>query len=304
VVATQRNPLEGREAFTGANPALLGGGAFDDVSVNFHAAYAGRTVLIRFRYGFGWDEFDPAWLYELDTVAVTGTTNHPFLTNVNDRRLCVPIPSAGDDQTVAERSQATLHGSAPDLSGWPVSVRWVQLAGPAATLSDLNSLTPTFTAPDVPADTQLTFQLEATGVHGTRTALTHVLVQDVNRPPVAVISGGGSVQTGGSVSLSGSGSSDPDGDAITYRWSQTAGPSGSFSNATAANTTFTAPNSAGSVTITLTVTDAKGLAGTATTTVTVNKKEDSGCSSTGTPASAVALLIVGAFFLVRRRRTA
>jgi MYXO-CTERM domain-containing protein len=58
------------------------------------------------------------------------------------------------------------------------------------------------------------------------------------------------------------------------------------------------------VTIGLTVTDAKGLSNTATTTLTVNAKEDSGCSSTGTPASAIGLLIVGAFLLARRRRTA
>ena len=102
------------------------------MSVNFHGAYAGKTVLIRFRYGFGWDEFDPAWLYELDNVALTGATNHPFLTDVNDRRICVPTPDAGADQTVAERTEATLHGVAPDLSGWPVSVRSIQLSGPAA----------------------------------------------------------------------------------------------------------------------------------------------------------------------------
>jgi MYXO-CTERM domain-containing protein len=236
---------------------------------------------------------------------LAGITNHPFLSDVADRALCVPIANAGPDQTVPERTQATLHGSAPDLTVETVTVHWTQTDGPAVTLSDATSLTPTFTAPDVPADTQLTFRLDATGQNGTKSSVTHVLVQDVNRPPVAAITGGGgSVQTGGAVSLSGSGSSDPDGDAITYKWSQTAGPSGSFSSSTAANTTFTAPNSAGSVTITLTVTDAKGLTGTATTTVTVNKKDEGGCNSTGTPASAVALLVVGAFFLVRRRRTA
>jgi large repetitive protein len=307
VVATQRNPLEGREAFTGANPALLGGGLFDDVSVNFHGAYAGKTVLIRFRYGYGWFEFDPAWLYELDTVALTGITNHPFLTDVGDQGICVPIPDAGPDQTVPERTQATLHGAAPDLSGSPVTVQWVQTSGPTATLSDATSLTPTFTAPDVPADTQLTFRLDATGANGTRSAVTHVLVQDVNRAPVAAISGSSTVQTGGSVSLSGSGSSDPDGDTLTYQWSQTGGPSGHFNGGTtSATATFVAPSSAGTVTIGLTVTDAKGLSNSASKSVTVNApaKDEGGCNSTGTPASAVGLLVVVAFLLVRRRRTA
>lgn len=308
VAPNQRNPLEGRDAFTGANPGLVAGTSlFDDVSVNFHRAYAGKTVLIRFRYGFGWDEFDPAWLYELDNVKLTGTINHPFLTSVADRRICVPTPTAGADQTVPERTPAGLHGVANDLSGWPVSVRWVQLAGPAVTLSDPTSTSPTFTTPDVPADTELIFQLEATGIHGTRTAVTHVLVQDVNRAPVAVIGGGGgTVQTGATVSLNGSGSSDPDGDTLTYKWSQTGGPAGSFTGGTtSASTTFVAPSSGGSVTIGLTVTDAKGLTNTASTSLTVNApKEDKGCSSTGTPASGLGLLFVGAFLLARRRRTA
>ncbi|HET9157327.1 MAG TPA: PKD domain-containing protein, partial [Myxococcaceae bacterium] len=308
VVATQRNPLEGRHAFTGANPALFDQNdpdGFDDVSVNFHAAFAGKTVVIRFRYGFGWVEFDPLWQYEVDNVALTGITNHPFLSDVPDRSICVPIPSAGEDQTVPERTQATLHGAAPDLNGTPVTVHWVQTSGPAATLSDATSLTPTFTAPDVAADTQLTFRLDATGANGTRSAVTHVLVQDVNRPPVAAIAGNDTVQTGGSVTLNGSGSSDPDGDALTYAWSQTSGTSGSFTGSTtAASTTFVAPSSAGTVTIGLTVTDSKGLTSTTSKTLTVNAKDDGGCNSTGTPASAIGLLIVGAFLLVRRRRTA
>jgi MYXO-CTERM domain-containing protein len=218
----------------------------------------------------------------------------------------VPIPDAGADQTVAERTQATLHGAAPDLSGSPVTVQWVQTSGPTATLSDPASLTPTFTAPEVPADTQLTFRLDATGTNGTRSAVTHVLVQDVNRAPVAAISGNDTVQTGGSVSLSGSGSSDPDGDALTYQWSQTGGPAGHFTGATtSATATFVAPSTAGTVTIGLTVTDAKGLSNAASKSVTVNApKDEGGCNSTGTPASAVGLLIVVAFLLVRRRRTA
>ena len=68
-----------------------------------------------------------------------------------------------------------------------------------------------------------------------------------------ITGGGGSVKTGASVSLNGSGSSSPDGDAITYKWAQTGGPSGTFSGTTAANTTFTAPSRRRTVTIGLMV---------------------------------------------------
>jgi len=310
VTPNERNPLEGRDAFTGGNPALFDqndADGFDDVSVNFHGAYAGKTVLIRFRYGYGWTEFGPQWLYELDTVALTGITNHPFLTDVVDRGLCKPIANAGPDQTVPERTQATLHGSAPDLQLEQSTQHWVQTGGPAVTLSDATSLTPTFTAPDVAADAQLTFRLDATGQNGSTSSVTHVLVQDVNRPPVASITGNSSVQTGGTLSLSGSGSSDPDGDTITYAWSQTSGPAGSFTGGTtSATTTFVAPSTAGNVTIGLTVTDSKGLSNAASKSVSVSApapKDEGGCNSTGTPASAIAALVVGVFFLARRRRS-
>jgi MYXO-CTERM domain-containing protein len=94
---------------------------------------------------------------------------------------------------------------------------------------------------------------------------------------------------------------------ITYQWSQTSGPAGSFTGGTtSATATFVAGSTAGNVTIGLTVTDAKGLSNAASKSVTVSApapKDEGGCNSTGTPASALAALLVGVFFLARRRRT-
>jgi hypothetical protein len=155
--SNQRNPLEGREAFTGVSP-LLGGGtfAFDEVSANFHAAFAGKTVLVRFRYGSPFDQFDTQWLYELDDVTVSGVTEHPFLEDVTDQAICVPIPDAGPDQEVNEQSVATLHGAATDLAG-PVTHTWTQLDGPAVALGRCLELPPTFTAPLGRSGPPLTF---------------------------------------------------------------------------------------------------------------------------------------------------
>lgn len=68
-----------------------------------------------------------------------------------------------------------------------------------------------------------------------------------NQAPVAD-AGQNMVVTGAStVQLDGTGSSDPDGDALGYSWTQTAGPAVALSDPAAAQPTFTAPDVSGDV---------------------------------------------------------
>jgi peptidoglycan-associated lipoprotein len=71
------------------------------------------------------------------------------------------------------------------------------------------------------------------------------------------------VEPGGTTNLSAT-ATDPDGDPLTFLWSA---PQGTFSNANALNTIFTAPNVEGNIPVTLTVSDNRG--GTATSTITI-----------------------------------
>ncbi|MBN1878047.1 MAG: tandem-95 repeat protein [Anaerolineae bacterium] len=75
----------------------------------------------------------------------------------------------------------------------------------------------------------------------------------VNHAPVADAGGDQSVQPGTAVTLDGGGSTDPDGDALTYLWQQTGGVAVDFTP-TLSRTTFIAP-APGPLTFTLTVTD-------------------------------------------------
>jgi peptidoglycan-associated lipoprotein len=63
---------------------------------------------------------------------------------------------------------------------------------------------------------------------------------------------------------------DPDGDAVTYKWSA---PQGSFSPADAAATTWTAPAQTGNVPVTVTAADTRGGNATATATLQVVRRE-------------------------------
>jgi len=71
-----------------------------------------------------------------------------------------PAVDAGDDFAVNEGADAELQGSVTDPDS-TVTVSWTQTAGPAVALSDSSVLNPSFTAPDVTADTALTFRLTA-----------------------------------------------------------------------------------------------------------------------------------------------
>lgn len=118
------------------------------------------------------------------------------------------------------------------------------------------------------------------------TAVTHPVPVDVpriryqlmtrrvgNSPPVA---DAGPDQIGvapGQVILNGSGSRDPEGDALTFQWQQISGPSVALSGANAAAAAFTAATNQ-SYSFRLTVTDTQGMSDTDTVTVTTRGISD------------------------------
>jgi len=82
-----------------------------------------------------------------------------------------------------------------------------------------------------------------------------------NRAPLANAGADQSVKTMETVTLDGTGSTDPDGDTpLTCQWAQTAGTSVALDDPTAGTPTFTAPSDPGSLTFSLVVRDSLGLA--------------------------------------------
>ena len=91
-----------------------------------------------------------------------------------------------------------------------------------------------------------------------------ITVNETNRAPVANAGGPYTGSVGTAISFNGSGSSDPDGDALTYAW--TFGDASTGSGATPSH----AYAATGTYTVSLTVTDPGLLTGTASTTATIS----------------------------------
>jgi hypothetical protein len=169
-----------------------------------------------------------------------------------------PVADAGTDFSIREQKTASLDGTAsadPDALD-NITFNWTAPVG--ITLDDPTSATPSFTTPPVTVDTDYIFTLEVTDGAETDDATVTVTVTE-NKAPVADAGENQKVYSDNLVTLNGTGSTDPDGDVLTYSWTAPAGIT--LTNPGTAKPTFTAPKIDGQedYTFTLVVTDDLGL---------------------------------------------
>ncbi|MEY2943251.1 MAG: Chitinase precursor [Pseudomonadota bacterium] len=179
-------------------------------------------------------------------IGSDGTSNSaPDSVDITVPANSTPLSNAGPDATVQGGALVTLDGRASaDGDGDPLTYSWVQASGPSVTLAQATSARPSFTAPvgGIAAQT-LVFNLMVSDGVIASVADSVTITVNPNGPPVANAGPDqGPINTGASVVLNGSASTDPDGNALTYRWTQISGPTATLSNANAANPTFIAPN--------------------------------------------------------------
>ena len=181
-----------------------------------------------------------------------------------------PIANAGPNQTVNAGTLVTLDGShSTNPSGvGTLTYSWQFTSRPVGTSTILNNWWTV--SPNFVADVQGNFVITLTVSNGTASSSASVTVSTLNSAPVANAGPNQTVPLGSSVTLNGSGSSDVDGDPLTYQWSLITRPGGSAATLSGANTvspTFVV-DQPGSYTAELWVNDGHGNIASANVTIT------------------------------------
>ena len=180
-----------------------------------------------------------------------------------------PVLTAGptaSPTTIGSQQSVNLTVTASDADGDPLSYAWTQTpTSPAGTFTNTTVANPSWTAPKVTVDTAFTFRVTVSdGKGGSATGTISVNVTaPVNRNPTlsqAPQASPSSVTGSAPVQLSVT-ATDPDGDPLTYAWTQTpASPAGSFSSTSTTNPTWSSPvvSTAQRFTLKVMVTDGQG----------------------------------------------
>jgi hypothetical protein len=162
-----------------------------------------------------------------DTVAIS-TQNSP------------PVADAGPNQTVSVKSTVTLNGSgSSDVDGDPLTYAWSFTSRPTGSKTTL--VNPTVVNPNFVVDLPGVYVVQLIVNDGkVNSAPATVTISTQNSPPVADAGPDQTVVVTQQVTFDGSGSTDVDGDSLTYAWSFTSRPTGS--KATLVNPTAVNPN--------------------------------------------------------------
>ena len=180
-----------------------------------------------------------------------------------------PVVFAGDDVIVVEFQGVTLTGVAQDPDGTVDTILWTQTVGPAVTLSNNGVQIITFDAPDVNANTLLTFAFTATDNEGAEvTDTVDVQVIAFNQQPIVNAGSDQNVAAGVQVNLVAT-SQDPDGQVASQLWEQTSGAAVALTGADTERASFTAPSAASDSALTFSFTATDNLGATATDTVDI-----------------------------------
>jgi chitodextrinase len=203
--------------------------SFTQIATTTQTAYSHTGLTASTSYTFRVRAYDNAGNhsgYSNTVSASTAAVNLP------------PTAHAGPDQTVWTNTLVTLDGSAStDSEGASLTYAWTQTEGPLVGLSDPSAIKPVFT-PNLAG----TFKFSLIVSDGTNISQPDVVLIIANEPantvPTANAGPDQTVLVGSVVVMDGSKSLDPDGDPLTYLWTQVSGPVVLLQNATSSQPSF------------------------------------------------------------------
>ena len=202
-----------------------------------------------------------------------------------------PIANAGSAQSVVTGSAVTLNGAnSSDANGDSLTYLWTITSKPSNSLASLSSSTavnPTFTA-DIAGSYVVSLNVNDGFLSSVSSNIT-ITAATNNIAPVANAGSAQNVVVGATTTLNGSGSSDANGDTITYAWSFVSKPASSsaaLTNSTTVNPTF-APDASGSYVLRLVVNDGSLSSAASTVTITASSANIAPVANAGVAQSVV-----------------
>ncbi|MEL6566933.1 MAG: hypothetical protein AAFQ22_00845 [Pseudomonadota bacterium] len=190
---------------------------------------------------------DPAQQQVVLRLSADDGTNPPVADDITLTLMPnnAPVADAGSDQTFANLATGGVvqldASNSSDVNNDSLTYVWTQTAGPTVSLSDAANVAPSFTVP-AGLSGQQTLTFDVTVTDGVSSSSDTVAVTfTVNDPPTADAGADQTINAPGqsrTVTLDGSASSDPDGDTLSYMWSQTSGRSVTLNDPAAQSPTF------------------------------------------------------------------